>query len=147
MGLTTAAKNDLLLLMFNNTNWANNGDATGLRGSTTAGNYYLALHTADPTIGGNQSSSETGYTSYVRIAAARSGAGWTVASGQLTNAAAVNFVTPTGGSGTITHISIGQQISGANEIIVYGALSSPQTIAVGVPITFAIGSIILTLTP
>ncbi|HYV99693.1 MAG TPA: hypothetical protein VE967_19695 [Gemmatimonadaceae bacterium] len=31
MSLGNAAENDLMLLIFNNTNWANLGDATGLR--------------------------------------------------------------------------------------------------------------------
>lgn len=41
-------ENDLLLLIFNNTDAALIGDATGLRGSSTAGSLYVALHTADP---------------------------------------------------------------------------------------------------
>src|SRR5688572_565418 len=42
-GMTNSAATNLLLLMFNNTNWANVGDSTGLRGSTTANNLYLSL--------------------------------------------------------------------------------------------------------
>jgi hypothetical protein len=48
MSKSDAWENALLLLLFNNTNAANIGDATGLRGSTAAGSLYLSLHTADP---------------------------------------------------------------------------------------------------
>ena len=41
-------ENSLLQLLFNNVNVANVGDATGLRGSSTAGSLYVSLHTADP---------------------------------------------------------------------------------------------------
>ena len=47
-------ENDLLLLIFNNTNIANLGDATGIRGSSAAGSLYLALHTTDPGEAGDQ---------------------------------------------------------------------------------------------
>src|SRR5690242_13424401 len=84
-------ENDLLLLMFNNTNIANVGDATGVRGSTGAGSLYVALHTADPGETGKQNTSETAYTNYTRVAVARSGAGWTVAANNVQNAGAVSF--------------------------------------------------------
>ena len=37
-------KNDLLKLIFQNTNIANIGDGTGLRGSSVAGDFYIALY-------------------------------------------------------------------------------------------------------
>ena len=61
-GMANTAATDLLNLIFNNANWANVGDATGIRGSSTAGSLYLSLHTATPTEGGDQSSSEVSYT-------------------------------------------------------------------------------------
>lgn len=48
MSASNAFETALLTLIFNNTNLANVGDATGLRGSTTAGSFYIGLHTADP---------------------------------------------------------------------------------------------------
>ena len=45
---------------------------SGLQAASTAGSLYLSLHTADPTAGGNQSSSEISYTGYSRQAVARS---------------------------------------------------------------------------
>lgn len=70
---------DILNLVFNNANAANIGDSTGLRGSSTAGSLYVSLHTADPGAGGNQTTNEAAYTSYARVAVARSSAGWTIA--------------------------------------------------------------------
>ena len=79
MSKSDSWENGLLLLLFNNTNVANVGDATGLRGSTTAGSLYLSLHTSDPGDAGTQTTNEvdTGaYAGYARVAVARaSGAG------------------------------------------------------------------------
>ena len=60
--MTASAANAFLLLLLNNTDWANVGDAAGLQNSATAGSLYLSLHTADPTEAGNQSSNEISYT-------------------------------------------------------------------------------------
>ena len=77
--LTVSGLLNLLKLLFNNTTWANVGDVTGIVGSGTAGNLYVALHTADPSAG-DQSTSETTYTGYGgRVAVARTTGGWTVA--------------------------------------------------------------------
>lgn len=76
-----AASNTLinqLKLLFQNLAWANVGDAGGLQPSATAGNLYVSLHTDDPGAGGDQTTNECAYTSYARVAVARSAAGWTV---------------------------------------------------------------------
>ena len=78
MSKSNSWENALLLLMFNNSNVANVGDATGLRGSTVAGSLYISLHTADPGEAGDQTTNEIAYTGYARVAVARSGAAWTV---------------------------------------------------------------------
>lgn len=69
---------NLLKLVFQNTTWANLGDATGVIKSTANGSLYISLHTADPSAG-NQTTSETAYTGYARVAVARTSSGWTVA--------------------------------------------------------------------
>ena len=74
-------ESDLLSLILNNIDCPLVGDATGLRGSTTAGSLYVSLHTADVGEAGTQSTSEATYTSYARVAIARSGATWTVTTG------------------------------------------------------------------
>lgn len=125
--------NSLLLLLFNNTNVANVGDATGLRGSTTAGSLYFGLHTADPGPGGSQTTSEVTYTSYARVAAARSSSGFTVTTNSCSPFAAVNFPTGTGGSGTAAYFSIGTATSGAGVLLYSGPIS--PTIATGNGVT------------
>jgi hypothetical protein len=116
-------ENDLLLLVFNNTNAANIGDATGLRGSSAAGSLFLSLHTADPGEAGNQSTSEIAYTSYARAAVARSGAGFTVTGNSVVLAASVDFPAGTGGSGTATHFAVGTASSGTGKILYKGAIT------------------------
>ena len=134
-------ENDLLLLIFNNTNAANIGDATGLRGSSTAGSLYLSLHTGDPGEAGNQTTSECAYTSYARVAVARSGAGWTISGSNVSNAAASNFPAATGGSNTITHFGIGSDVSGIGNLFFYGALGASRVISSGITPTIAIGEL------
>ncbi len=119
-------ENGLLLLLFNNTNFANVGDATGLRGSSTAGNLYLSLHTSDPGEAGDQTTNEIGYTSYVRKSVSRaSGAGGFTVSGNsatLTDAL-TSFAAGTGGSGTATHFGIGTASSSTGVLLYSGTLT------------------------
>lgn len=61
-GMADASATNFLLLFFNNTNWAVLGDATGVRGSSTAGSLYLSLHTSSPATSGNQGSNEISYS-------------------------------------------------------------------------------------
>lgn len=118
-------ENEFLLLALNNVNSSGHGDATGLRGSSAAGQYWLSLHTADPGEGGNQGSNEATYTSYARVGVNRAaGAGGFNVTG---NAAALasNAVFPlgTGGSGTATHWGLGTSQSGPGKLLWKGALS------------------------
>lgn len=122
MSLGNTFENEILEHILNNANVANVGDATGLRGSTSAGNLYLALHTADPGEGGDQTTNEVAYTSYARVTQAR-GSAWTVTGGVATLAANTDFPTGTGGSGTATHFSIGTASSGTGKILFSGAIS------------------------
>lgn len=123
MSKTNTWENDLLLLMFNNTNSALHGDATGLRGSTTVGSYYLSLHTADPGEAGDQTTSEIAYTGYARVAVARTSGGFTVTANAVALAAAAVFPIGSGGSGTATHFGIGCSSSGAGKLLYKGAIS------------------------
>lgn len=123
MSKTNTWENELLLLLFNNTNSSLHGDATGLRGSSTAGSYYISLHTADPGEAGDQTTSEVTYTSYARVAVARSGAAFTVTANAVALAAAAVFPAGTGGSGTATYFGIGCSSSGAGKLLYKGAIS------------------------
>jgi hypothetical protein len=139
---------DLLLLIFNNTNIANLGDATGIRGSTTAGSLFIALHTADPGEAGTQTTSESAYTGYARVAVARSAAGFTVsgtAPTQVVNVGAVTFGLCTAGTETLTHFSIGRDTSGAGEILLSGALTASLAVSSGITPAFAAGQLAATV--
>lgn len=132
MSKANGFENSLLLLVFNNTNIANVGDATGVRGSSTAGNLYFSLHTADPGEAGDQTTSEATYTGYARVAVARSGAGFTVTNNSVSPAAEVSFPAATGGTNTITHFAIGAAASGAGVLLYKGAVSPNISVSNGV---------------
>ena len=123
MSKSNSWETDLLNLLFINANAALIGDATGLRGSTTPGSLFVSLHTADPGEAGDQSTSEVAYTSYARIGVARSGAGFVVTGNSVSPAAAVNFPTGTGGTGTATHFGIGTASTGTGKLLYKGAIT------------------------
>lgn len=135
-------ENSLLLLLFNNTNIANVGDATGLRGSTTAGSLYVSLHTADPGEAGDQTTSETTYSSYARVAVARTSGGWTITGNSVSPAATITFPAGTGGSGTITHFGIGTASSGAGVLLYSGTVSPNLSVGNGITPQLGTGSTI-----
>lgn len=132
MSKTNTFENDFLLLVFNNTNISLVGDATGLRGATTAGSLYLSLHSADPGEAGSQNTSEVAYTGYARAAVARSGSGFTVSGNSVSPAATVNFPACTGGSATATHFGVGTDASGAGKLLYKGAITPNISISTGV---------------
>lgn len=144
MSASNAFETSLLTLIFNNTDNANIGDATGLRGSSTAGVFYIGLHTADPGETGDQTTSETGYTSYARVSIARSSGGFTISGNSVSNAAAVTFPACTGGTATITHFSIGSDSSGTGNLFFSGALTSSLAVSNGITPSFAIGQLTTT---
>lgn len=132
MSKSNSLENSLLLLLFNNSNIANIGDATGLRGSSTAGSLYLSLHTADPGEAGSQTTSECTYGPYARVALARSGVGFTVTANSVSPAANVDFPSATSGSETATHWGVGTASSGAGVLLYSGAISPNIVISTGV---------------
>jgi hypothetical protein len=141
MSATNTLETAILNLYFNNSNHANIGDATGLRGSTTAGVFYISLHTADPGETGNQTTSEATYTGYARVSAGRTGSGFTVSGNAATNAAAINFPACTGGTNTITHFGIGTDVSGTGNLLWKGALTASLAVSAGITPSFAIGQL------
>lgn len=144
MSATNAFETALLTLYFNNTDHANVGDAAGIQNSAAAGSFYVSLHTADPGETGDQTTNETAYTNYARVAVARSGAGWTVSGNNVSNAAAITF--PAGGvtGATITHFGIGSDASGAGNLFFKGALASSLAVSSGITPSFAIGELDVT---
>jgi hypothetical protein len=144
MSATNAFETSLLGLIFTNVDAANVGDAGGLQNSAAAGSFYISLHTADPGETGSQTTSEATYTSYARVAVARSGAGWTVSGNNASNAAAINFPAATGGTNTITHFGVGSDSSGAGNLFFKGALGASLAVSSGITPSFAIGELDVT---
>ena len=144
MSATNAFETGILSLIFENANFANIGDATGLRGSSTAGVFYISLHTADPTDAGDQTSSEATYTDYARVSVARSTSGWTVSGNAATNDAAITFPACTGGSSVCTHIGIGSDASGTGNLWFKGTLTPSLSISNGITPEIAIGQATIT---
>lgn len=122
--------NDLLKLVFNGTAVANIADNAA---TSPLGNLYFSLHTADPTASGNQASNEIAYTSYARVAVARTSGGLTVSGQSVSPTATVAFPAGTGGSGTATHFGIGTASTGTGKLLYSGAIS--PTIVTGNGIT------------
>jgi hypothetical protein len=145
MSMTNAAEANLLNLLFLNIDWANIGDAGGLQNSATAGNFYVSLHTADPGESGTQSTSETAYTSYARVAVARAGGGWTLTAQTISNTALVQFPQCTGGTSTVSYFGIGTDSSGAGNLLMSGALTSPLSVSNGIQPQFAAGALTVTV--
>lgn len=131
-------ENDLLLLIFNATAIANIADNAA---SSPLTNLYVSLHTGDPGEAGNQTTSECAYTSYARVAVARSGSGWTVSGNTATNAALVQFPQCTGGSESITHFAIGTAASSTGKVLYKGALGSSLAVSSGIQPQFAAGDL------
>lgn len=133
MSKSNSFENELLLLLFNNTDIPDIGDAAGIQNSAAAGSLYLSLHTADPGEAGTQSTNEIAYTGYARQAVARSAAGFTVAGNSVTLTNNVDFPEMTGGAGgTVTHFAVGKEVSGATVILYSGTTDPDILISAGV---------------
>ncbi len=117
---------DLLKLLLNATPIALVADNTV---TTPLVNVFVALHTADPGSGGNQTTNEANYTSYARVAVARSGAGWTISGSnpaQAVPAATISFPACTGLTNAITHFSVGSLTTGGAGKIFYSGTVTPN---------------------
>lgn len=144
MSKSNTFENDLLKHIFNNDNIALIGDATGVRGSSTAGSLYVSLHTADPGETGDQSTSETAYTNYARVAVARTSGGWTVTNDTVSNTALVQFAQCGVTGATLTYFGVGTDSSGAGKLLYSGALTSPLAVSSGIQPQFAAGDLDIT---
>jgi hypothetical protein len=144
MSKTTAFETDFLELIFNNTDIANIGDTTGVRGSSTAGSLYICLFEGDPGEAGD-TSTECNYQGYARVAVARSTSGWTVTGDTATNAAAVTFGECTSGSETAAYFGIAKEdAESTDDLIFYGQLDSSLAISSGIIPEFIAGAIDVT---
>lgn len=142
MSKTNTWETGLLELLFTNTTFSGVGDATGLPGAATAGSLYFSLHTADPGETGDQTTNEVTYTSYARVAVARSGSGWTVTGDAVAVDANVTFPAGTGGSGTATHWGLGSASSGAGKLLYKGSISPTIVTGNGVTPQLTAGTVV-----
>lgn len=129
MSKSNTFENDWLKLIFNATAIANLADNAA---SSPLTNLYVSLHTADPGEAGTQSTSEATYTSYARVAVARTSGGWTVTGNSVSPVANIDFPVATGGTNTITYFGVGSASSGAGTLYYSGAISPTISVVTGV---------------
>jgi hypothetical protein len=144
MSKTNTFETDLLKHIFNNDAIALVGDASGVLGSATAGSLYVSLHTADPGEAADQTTSETAYTNYVRVAVARTSGGWTVSGNTASNTALVQFAQCGVTGATLTHFGIGTASSSTGKLLYKGALTSSLAVSSGIQPQFASGDLDVT---
>jgi hypothetical protein len=139
MPKSTSASNSILALIFNATAWA---DLAENDGSSPATDLYVSLHTADPGVGGSQTTNEAAYTNYARVAVVRTTSGWDAPSGGATaNAALIQFPQCGVTGATITHVAIGKAVSGTGLVLYAGALNSSLAVANLIQPQFAAGAL------
>ena len=141
----------LMKLVFQNVAVPLIGDAPGILGSTSAGSLYLAAHTADPLLDGDQESNEADFGGYLRVAVLRSSLKWTcdlldaeLGPARAINLANITFPTCTSGTATVTHFSVGASSSGPGLILYSGALAEPRNVSAGIRLIIEPGDLVLT---
>jgi hypothetical protein len=109
----------LLDLLFLNTAFTLVGDAGGLLPSVAAGSLQVSAHTAAPLDTGTQATAEATYTSYARVAVARTAGGFVRAANVVSNVAAVTFPTCTGAADSqdLYFWGIGTSSAGAGKLL------------------------------
>ena len=130
MSIGNTFENDLAKLIFNATAIANLADNAASSPLTVL---YLSLHTSDPGEAGDQTTNETAYTGYARVAVNRNSGGWTVTNNLVSPTANVDFgACSASPGGAITHAAVGTASSGAGKLLISGTVTSNITVAVGV---------------
>lgn len=141
MARSNTLETGYLKLLYQNVDLANIGDATGLRGSTTAGNFYAALFVTNPTdadIG-----TEASYTGYARVPIVRTVSGFTVSGNVVSNAVQVLFPTNTGSTQTVFYVGVMTASSGG-DLMHHGVLGSALETENGDAPKFEIGNFTVT---
>lgn len=133
MSISNATETALLQYIFE-------GTATAWAAAT---DLDIHLHTADPGEAGNSTTSEATYTSYALVTVSRAGTAWTTTGPTTTNDNLIQFPQCSGGSNTITHVSITPNAS--TTILFSGALSSSLSVSSGIQPQFAASALSITL--
>lgn len=142
MSLTNASETALLNLIFKGTTWASVADNAASAPYTS---FYLSLHTSNPGEAGDQSTGETAYTGYARVAVTRNAGGWTISGNAATNTAAITFGQCTASPGNpLLYVGIGSASSGAGVLLMSAQLTPTIDMVAGLVPTFAIGGLSIT---
>lgn len=130
---TIAYRSNLMKLIFQDIAYANVGNAGGLLGSATEGSLYLSLHTVEPGETATQSTSESAYAGYARVALPRNSTYFTItAAGEVELTSDVAFPKATGAATAITAWGIGTAASGTGRLLYAMTLDASITPANGV---------------
>lgn len=129
MSISNATESNFMKLLFQAQAWANVADNAAASPLTQIA---VALHTADPGEGGSMSTNEVAYTNYARVNVNRNSGGWSESGGVVSPVANIDFPAGTGGSGTVTHFSVGKTGGGAAEIFFKGTVTPNITCGAGV---------------
>lgn len=131
--------NDLLKLIFNGTPITGIADNAAVSALT---NLFFSLHTADPGIGGNQTTSEAAYTSYARVPVPRTASGFIITGNSCVLAAPIAFPSPTSAGEIESWFAIGTALSGTGKILYRGPITPGFTCVVGVAPVMTTGTTI-----
>ncbi len=147
MSATNLFEDDTLDLMFTNIALPNVGDAAGLQPSAGAGNWHISLHTGNVISDTStlQTDNEAAYNPYARQPVVRSVAGWTVASGTVTNDALITFPQSTTGPETETDVGLGFALAGAGVLQIFSPLDADLIVNNLVTPQFAIAALAVSL--
>lgn len=127
-GFGTTFANDFLKLLLQATAIANIADNAA---SSPITNIELSLHTASPS-GAGQTTNECAYTSYARVAVARTSGGWGVSGATANLVALTSFPAATGGSETATHFGAGTAHTSTGKLLFWGTVTPNIVISSGV---------------
>ena len=143
MSKSNFLENAVLNLLFQGTAIPNIADNAA---SSPLANLYWALHTADPTEGGQQTANEATYAEYERVAVARPGGMSVSVAGETHPSANIIFPVATGPDlptvETITHFSVGYLDAGAGEILYSGLIDPVINVSTGIQPSFTTASVI-----
>lgn len=118
---TAAARNALALLLFNGTTWLNLAENKATSPATAL---YVSLCDTFPGAAGDQTTGETAYTNYARVAVNRNSGGWTVSGANVSNTALVSFPTCGATGSTPLFFGVGTDASGTGNLLGWGVLGS-----------------------
>jgi hypothetical protein len=140
MSLSNYTVRALLAGMFSKSTGNNFGDFDG-----APANFFIGLSTADPTETGGSDTPPSG-NGYARVSTAPSDWGNPTDADPsvITTTSDVDFPTPTGSWGTVTHITI-YDASTAGNFLAGAALDSSRAITTDDAVSFAAGDITVTL--